>query len=147
MTAAKSIKESIAPAKRSRRGYVYAVGRRKSAVARVRIYEKEPAEIIVNNKPLAEYFPFERYQQIVLGSLEAMGGHKKGKITVRVVGGGVRGQAECIRHGIARALIGVDPEARPTLKKVGYLTRDARVKERKKYGLKRARRAPQWQKR
>lgn len=147
MTAVKNIKEAIAPAKRSRRGYVYAVGRRKSAVARVRLYEKEPAEIIINEKPLAAYFPFARHQNIVIAPLEAVGSTTKGKITVRVKGGGVNSQAESVRHAIARALVGVDPDARPVLKKNGFLKRDARVKERKKYGLKRARRAPQWQKR
>lgn len=146
-TAKPTAKAKPAAVKRPRKTYLHAVGRRKQAVARVRLYEKEDAAIVINGKPLAEYFPFRRYQSTVRAPLEAIGGHTQGRISVRVSGGGVQGQAESIRHGIARVLLEADPELRGTLKKLGFLKRDARVKERKKYGLKRARRAPQWQKR
>lgn len=125
--------------------YFFAVGRRKSAVARVRIHKKGEG-FLVNGKTLAEYFPTAKLQGIVKLPL-AITGIAYGQITVKVLGGGVRGQAESVRHGIARALLLLDPQTRTSLKQAGLLTRDSRVKERKKYGLKRARRAPQWQKR
>lgn len=134
-------------AKRTRRAYAYAVGRRKSAIARVRLYEKERGEMEVNGKKLPEYFPLLRWQKIVMEPLDAAGEAGKSRVTVRVAGGGVKSQAESIRHGISRVLVAVDPALRPAFRAANFLTRDARVKERKKYGLKRARRAPQWQKR
>lgn len=126
--------------------YTYAVGRRKSAVARVRIHHKGDTGIIINGKPLNLYFPMEQLQTIVQEPLVLTGlGH--GAVSIKVQGGGIRSQAESIRHGIARALLRIEPNVRIPLKRAGFLTRDSRVKERKKYGLKRARRAPQWQKR
>ncbi len=131
-----------APAKQE---YLYAVGRRKSAVARVRVYRKGEG-VTINGKALADYFSTPKLQGIVQQPL-TLTGIVHGQISVKVIGGGIRGQAESVRHGIARALLLLDPHSRATLKHAGLLTRDARVKERKKYGLKRARRAPQWQKR
>lgn len=126
---------------------MYAVGRRKSAVARVRIYRKSAdGTVIINGKPMSQYLPIQKHQDAVLQPF-VVSGIPQTDITVRVVGGGVRAQADSIRHGIARALLQLDPAVRVPLKRAGLLTRDPRVKERKKYGLKRARRAPQWQKR
>lgn len=125
--------------------YVFAVGRRKSAIARVRIHKKGEG-ILVNGKEYSVYFSTAKLQGIVTLPL-TLTGSSYGQITVKVLGGGVRGQAESVRHGIARALLLLDPQTRASLKQAGLLTRDSRVKERKKYGLKRARRAPQWQKR
>lgn len=127
--------------------YVYAVGRRKSAVARVRLHPDGTAGIVVNGMPYTSYFPTQVFQQRVLQPLILTGRDTGANITVKVAGGGKRGQADAVCLGIARALTATAPELRSTLKKNGLLRRDARVKERKKYGLKRARRAPQWQKR
>lgn len=141
-------KETEAPAqvKAAKHVYVYAVGRRKTAVARVRLHKKGGGEFIVNGKALQEYFPTHMLQTTVQQPM-LVTGMQPGMISVKVVGGGMHSQAESVRHGIARALLLLDPAARSALKHAGLLTRDARVKERKKYGLKRARRAPQWQKR
>lgn len=133
--------------KAARRAYWYAVGRRKTAIARVRIWKKEAGDIEVNGKSLEAYFPTVGHQEIVKSPLEAVGRLGKNRISVRVVGGGTVSQAGSIRHGVARALLLVDAEYRSALKSAGYLTRDPRGKERKKFGLKRARRAPQWSKR
>ncbi len=127
-------------------GYFVAVGRRKEAVARVRL-NSGTGEIIINNIPFNQYFPIFEHQFIVRQPLQASGLESGVKVSVKVAGGGKSGQAEAVRHGIARALILMDPSLRKILKPLGFLTRDARVKERKKPGLKRARRAPQWQKR
>lgn len=128
-----------------RRSYLYAVGRRKTSVARVRLYPKGEGTITVNGKPYEEYFPSDFAW--VIHEPVGKTGAVFGELSVRVAGGGVRSQAEAVRHGIARILVLRDPEMRKSLKAAGFLTRDPRVKERKKYGLKRARRAPQWQKR
>lgn len=126
--------------------YIYAVGRRKTAVAQVRLYKKGEGEIIVNGKSLDEYFPAEQGEDVRL-PLRLAGQTDKLKITVKVVGGGKNGQAEAVRHGLARTLIQLNPNFRKPLKKAGFLTRDSRRKERKKPGLKGARRAPQFSKR
>jgi small subunit ribosomal protein S9 len=126
--------------------YAQAVGRRKSASARVRL-SKGSGVITVNNKSFQEYFPFFEWQELVQSPLKTVGKDKIFDISVKVYGGGKKGQAVAVQHGIARALVREDEELRKTLKTIGYLTRDARVKERKKPGLKRARRAPQWSKR
>ncbi len=126
---------------------MYAVGRRKSAVARVRIYKKHTeGTVIINGRPMSQYLPIQKLQDAVLLPF-IVSGIPQTDITIRVVGGGVRAQADSIRHGVARALLKLDPAVRIPLKRAGLLMRDPRVKERKKYGLKRARRAPQWQKR
>ncbi|SRR6056297_3019012 len=130
--------------------YLYAVGRRKEASARVRIYpeaKKSKGEIIINGKKLEDYFPKLSNQLKVLAPLKAAGEEKGLAIEVRVVGGGKTGQADAVRHGIARALLEYDPNLRKVLKAEGFLTRDPRVKERKKPGLRGARRSPQWSKR
>ena len=122
-------------------------GRRKTAVARVRLIPGGEGAIEINGKKLEEYFTTGIQQIIVNQPLELVGAKDKFDIFVNVYGGGITGQAGAIRHGIARALCLADPEYRAALKKAGYLTRDARMKERKKYGLHKARKAPQFSKR
>lgn len=123
-----------------------AVGRRKSASARVKL-EKGSGKITVNSKTYQEYFPYYEWQEVVISPLKALGKEKDYDISAKIVGGGKRGQADALRHGIARALVLWNEDFKKTLKSIGFLTRDARVKERKKFGLKKARRAPQWSKR
>lgn len=130
-----------------RPAYFYGTGRRKSAVARVRLYPGT-GQIIVNSKPMEEYFGGRTYyHRMVNQPLELTESGAKYNVTVKVVGGGVTGQAGAVRHGVSRALIQADPALRAALKKAGFLSRDAREKERKKPGLKRARKAPQYTKR
>jgi len=124
----------------------YGTGRRKKSVARVYITPGK-GEIVVNRRSIDEYFGLETLKVIVRQPLEAVNAVDKYDVKVTVHGGGFTGQAGAIRHGIARALCEADSENRETLKKAGYLTRDPRMKERKKYGLKGARRAPQFSKR
>jgi len=126
--------------------YFYANGKRKTSVARVRLYENGKGEIVVNNKPFTEYF-FGELIGSIKAPLKIANALKLFDITALVEGGGVSSQADALRHGISKALLEYDPELRSQLKKAGFLTRDSRVKERKKPGLKRARRAPQWAKR
>lgn len=123
-----------------------AVGRRKRASARVRI-SLGKGEITVNGQPLKKYFPYFAMQEAIILPLKSMGKDKTMDVSVKVNGGGKKGQADAIKHGIARALVAWNEEFKKTLKTLGLLTRDARIKERKKFGLKRARRAPQWSKR
>lgn len=124
-----------------------AVGRRKTAVARIRMLSQGEKVILVNGKPYQEYFSTRELQSIAAASLEKMKCLDKFRVLVLVRGGGLHAQAEAVRHGTARALVLLNAEFRKRLRKVGYLTRDPRMRERKKFGLKRARRAPQWQKR
>lgn len=127
--------------------YFYGTGRRKSSVARVRVYQGS-GKITVNDRNINDYFGLDTLKAIVRQPLELTGTNEKFDVVCRVAGGGVTGQAGAIRHGIARALLQYDSEnLRPILKKAGLLTRDPRMKERKKYGLKAARRAPQFSKR
>lgn len=128
-------------------GFFEAVGRRKTAVARIHLNNEGSQEFVINGIALEKYFSDKDLQQIALSSLEKMGCLGKFGVTAKVSGGGLHGQAEAIRHGISRALTEFDPELRAKLKKEGFLTRDSRMRERKKFGLKRARRAPQWKKR
>ena len=123
-----------------------AVGRRKKAIARVRLIPGD-GKIVINGRDIDNYFGLETLKLIVRSPLVLLGLEGKYDVVVRVSGGGVSGQAGAIRHGISRALIKADPELRPAVKKAGFLTRDPRMKERKKYGLKAARRAPQFYKR
>ena len=123
-----------------------AVGRRKTASARVGLTQGK-GEITVNGKPLAEYFPVAIWQQKVLAPLTATGREKTLDVSVKVEGGGPHGQAQAVRHGIARALVELDENLKPILKAEGFLTRDARAKERKKFGQTKARRGHQWRKR
>ena len=125
----------------------WGTGRRKKAIARVRLIPSGSGEIIINDRALEDYFPLGTTQYIVKQPLAEIGAEGKYDIRVNVVGGGYTGQAGAIRLGISRALLQAEPETRPALKKAGFLTRDPRVKERKKYGLKKARRAPQFSKR
>ncbi len=127
--------------------YIPAVGRRKSASARIRLIVGGKGSIIINEKPLSEYFPTQALQDIVKKPLVAVGQDKTMDVTVKVVGGGKHGQAEAVQLGIARSLVASNDELRKSLKSIGMLSRDARVKERKKFGKKKARRAPQWSKR
>ena len=127
--------------------YYYGTGRRKSSVARVRLYQGT-GKVTINDSSIDDYFGLETLKLIVRQPLELTGNAGKFDVVCRVAGGGVTGQAGAIRHGIARALLQLDSEGlRPALKKAGFLTRDPRMKERKKYGLKAARRAPQFSKR
>ena len=126
--------------------YFYGTGRRKSSVARVRVYNGT-GKIVINDREIDDYFGLETLKLIVRQPLNLTGTLDKFDIICRVAGGGVTGQAGAIRHGISRALLQYDAELRPELKKAGLLTRDPRMKERKKYGLKGARRAPQFSKR
>ena len=126
--------------------YYYGTGRRKSSVARVRVYPGT-GKITINDRDIDNYFGLETLKLIVRQPLALTGTTEKFDIVVRVAGGGVTGQAGAIRHGLSRALLQFDENLRPALKKAGFLTRDPRMKERKKYGLKAARRAPQFSKR
>ncbi len=126
--------------------YFYGTGRRKSSVARVRVYNGT-GKITINDRDIDDYFGLETLKLIVRQPLTLTGTTEKFDIVCRVAGGGVTGQAGAIRHGISRALLQYDAELRAELKKAGLLTRDPRMKERKKYGLKGARRAPQFSKR
>lgn len=127
--------------------YIEAVGRRKEAIARVRITESAKPSFIVNGKPLAETIKVKELEQVATEALSQEGVDKKFAVSVVVSGGGIASQAESIRLGIARALIEWDHSLRGTLKKKGFLKRDPRAKERRKFGLKKARKAPQWSKR
>lgn len=126
--------------------YFEAVGRRKTSVARVRIFEGGK-DIIINFKDSKKYFPTFEMQKIVEAPFEVVKMKNKFEVSVLVSGGGIHSQSEAVRHGIARALVKYDEELRKKLKRVGFLTRDSRMKERRKFGLKKARRAPQWSKR
>jgi len=127
-------------------GKAMGTGRRKEAIARVRI-APGTGQWLVNDRPLEKFFPNKVHQQLISEPLVTLGAEDQFDVIARVSGGGVTGQAGALRLGIARALTLVDPENRATLKRAGFLTRDARVKERKKYGLKKARKAPQYSKR
>lgn len=127
--------------------YFEAIGRRKTAVSRVRLQSQGQKEFLINDQSLEKYFPTLELQQIVKEPLEKMNCLADFRISIKVKGGGLHAQAEAVRHGITRALIKCKPEFHRRLKKTGFLTRDSRMRERKKFGLKRARRAPQWQKR
>ena len=131
----------------SKKKYNYGTGRRKSSVARVRLFENGTGSIIINGRDIDDYFGLETLKLIVRQPLAALGLADKVDLIVTVTGGGVSGQAGAIRHGLSRALVTLNPEFRPSLKAAGFLTRDPRMKERKKYGLKAARRAPQFSKR
>ncbi len=135
------------------KGYFEAVGRRKTAIARVRLFTSSPAQsigegnLIINNKSYKEYFPSLLLQKTIETPFIKLKSMNRFNGTIKVKGGGVNSQAEAIRHGISRALVLFDINFRKKLKKSGFLTRDSRKVERKKFGLKKARRAPQWSKR
>jgi len=128
--------------------YYYGMGRRKTAVARVRLFPNGDGTVIVNGRSAQVYFgPRESINATLVAPLRLLEIAEQYNMTVRVVGGGTSGQAGAIRHGVARALLRVNPDWKPALRKAGFLTRDPRMKERKKPGLKRARKAPQYTKR
>lgn len=127
--------------------FFYANGKRKTAGARVRLMANGIGTITVNGKKIEEYFPLAVKRESLRAPLRITGHMKSFDVSAKVEGGGILAQADAIRHGIAKALLEFDPSLRVTLKRAGFLTRDPRMKERKKYGLHRARRAPQWSKR
>ena len=132
---------------KSKKPYHYGTGRRKSSVARVNLFPNGTGSITINGRDIDDYFGLDTLKLVVRQPLEATELTGKVDIVATVSGGGVAGQAGAIRHGISRALLEMNAEYRPTLKAAGFLTRDPRMKERKKYGLKAARRAPQFSKR
>lgn len=125
--------------------YIEATGRRKTSVARARITPSSKLSITINDREFEEFFPVGEYRKSILSVFEESG--DKFVVTVKVKGGGVSSQADAVRHGIARALVEYDKELRGKLKQKGFLKRDPRAKERRKFGLKKARKAPQWSKR
>lgn len=127
--------------------YIENMGKRKTASARVRLYQGGKGTITVNDVPLVTYFPMPLQQMVILEPLKLTSLESQLDFTIKVTGGGKQGQAEAVRHGIACTLLALDKDLRGVLKAEGWLTRDARKKERKKPGLRRARRAPQWSKR
>lgn len=127
--------------------YIEAVGRRKTSIARVRITPDSKQSILINEKAFADHFPTKELQKTVGEAFEKIDIKDKFKVTAHVKGGGITSQAESVRLGISRALIEFDRNLRGALKKEGYLKRDPRSKERRKFGLKKARKAPQWSKR
>ena len=131
----------------SKKAYMYGTGRRKSSVARVHLFPNGTGSITINGRPLDEYFGLETLKTVVRQPLTLTETLGRFDVVVSVAGGGYTGQAGAIRHGISRALVKADEELKGTIKKAGFLTRDPRMKERKKYGLKAARRAPQFSKR
>jgi len=127
--------------------YFAAIGRRKTAVARVRLHTKGDKGLVVNGKPYKEFFAHQEFQERAAEALKSLNCLDKFRIVAQVRGGGTHAQAEAVRHGIARVLVEFNPNLRKKLRKDGFLTRDPRMRERKKFGLRRARRAPQWAKR
>ncbi|MFP4539428.1 MAG: 30S ribosomal protein S9 [Candidatus Paceibacterota bacterium] len=127
--------------------YIEAIGRRKTSVARVRLFEDKKTSFTVNERSLEEYFPREELQQLVKKVFTESGVNKDFYVSAKIYGGGSNGQTEALCHGIARVLTEIEPDCRHHLKKAGFLKRDPRHKERKKFGLKKARKSPQWSKR
>lgn len=127
--------------------YIYQAGGRKEANSQIKLFPQGKGSFLVNDKDYLIYFPHFELQKIIVSPLEQLGLRSQFDIIVTVRGGGKRGQAESIRYALSHALLKFNPEYRKSLKKLDYLTRDSRIKERKKFGLKKARRAPQWQKR
>ncbi len=127
--------------------YIEAIGRRKTSTARVRITETTKPSFIVNGKSVEEYFPTREMQIVAREALEKSGIKSEFTTTVVVTGSGIHSQAEAVRHGLSRALVAREADLRSTLKKIGFLKRDPRAKERKHFGLKKARKAPTWSKR
>ncbi len=126
--------------------YFEAVGRRKTSTARVRVFPSAKPSIVVNGKVFDAYFPTNNLRDIAVQAVSLLGKNKY-KIEAKIIGGGINSQAEAFRMGVSRALVLIDATHRAVLKKAGFLKRDARAKERRKFGLKKARRAPQWSKR
>jgi len=146
------VEADFEPKDKKNKRYYEAVGRRKRAIARVRLltikpFEGDEGKITVNDKSYQQYFPTMELRQIAEASLRRLKSLNRFEIVARVKGGGIHSQAEALRHGVARVLVDFNADFRKKLKKVGYLKRDPRETERKKFGLKKARRAPQWAKR
>ncbi len=133
--------------KEAQKAYIETVGRRKTAIARVRISEAGKSSFVINDKDIQEFFPTNELQKVARDAITESKLPQKFKVTVVVKGGGMSAQAGAIRHGLSRALIELDLTLRKTLKELGFLKRDPRAKERRKFGLKKARKAPQWSKR
>jgi small subunit ribosomal protein S9 len=146
MQKAKAVDAPKIVKKEKKTEYLSAVGRRKTAIARVKLFKNGAGEMTINEKPLVKFFDATNVE-VVLSPLKLVGQSDKINVTVKITGGGKNSQAEAIRHGLSRALVELNANFRKPLKKAGFLARDARKKERKKPGLKRARRAPQWSKR
>ena len=152
-TTKKSVsKKTSDSSKEESKKYFEAIGRRKRARARVRLFtckpfEGEKGKILINGKPYAEFFPTIELQQTIIDPLKKMKSLNRFEVTVKVKGGGIKGQAEATRHSLSRALVKFNSDFSKKLKKAGYLRRDPRKKERKKPGLKKARKASQWKKR
>ena len=127
--------------------YYYGTGKRKTSIAKIRLYPEEGGTILVNGKPMDEYFNWKPWQGIITEPFRITETVNRFQVAARVQGGGVHAQAQAIRHGITRALVAYDETLKSALRRAGFITRDARIKESKKYGLKRARRAPQYTKR
>lgn len=127
--------------------YYYGTGKRKTSIAKVRLYLDDGGPFLVNGKPIEEYFDWKPWRDIINEPFRVSDTVDRFRVSVKVLGGGVHSQAEAIRHGITRALVVYDENLKPGLRRRGFITRDARIKESKKYGLKRARRAPQYTKR
>jgi len=151
-TTSKKEAEKLDTRKMKKAKYIQSVGRRKEAIARVRLYTTgkdavSPHKIKINERMFLDYFTVPELRDIASSPLKALGAQSRFAIEAKVTGGGIRGQAEALRLGISRAIVSFDASFKKNLRDLGYLTRDARVVERKKAGLKKARRAPQWQKR
>ncbi len=132
---------------KTKKTYIESIGRRKTATARVRMTPAAKQSFEINDKDLETYFPTLELQKIITDAFNITEGKVTYTITVHVTGGGIHGQAEAVRHGISRTLVKEDDTQKTTLKKAGFLKRDPRMKERRKFGLKKARKAPQWSKR
>ena len=137
----------MTPTTTTKNKYFEAVGRRKTAIARVRLHPGAKAGYEINGKTLETYFPVREMQQTATDAITHGKAAEKFHVTVKLVGGGISAQSEAMRHGIARALLVYDIETRSRLKKLGFLKRDPRAKERRKFGFKKARKSPQWSKR
>lgn len=146
-TSAKEVKTNEEASLKRRSDFIRAVGRRKKAVAQVRLFQNGKGDFVINDAQMAKYFPYYELQEIVEAPLKESALLGKVDVSIKVRGGGKRGQAEAIQLGIARTIIKLNEDYKKSLRALGYVTRDSRVKERKKPGLKRARRAPQWSKR
>ena len=139
--------ETATKTKSTAKRYTETVGRRKTATARVRLTPAAKNTFVINDKEGHDYFPTGELKSIMHAAFEATKTDSHYEVTVKVVGGGIHSQAEAVRHGIARAMVEIDAEMRGELKQLGFLKRDPRAKERRKFGLKKARKSPQWSKR
>lgn len=140
-------KTKIEEQKKEEKKYIYATGGRKTAKIQLKLFPNGKGTFVINEKNYHEYFPYFEFQKIALAPLEQLGLKDKFDISAKARGGGIKGQAGAFKYALAHALVKFNPDFRKNFKKLKFLTRDSRIKERKKFGLKKARRAPQWQKR